>query len=760
MAEKWKPINVLIVGAGDRSVPLLRMLSTVEQFKVIGIVDGSDNAPGIEVAKGLNIPTGREFIDFLKGKHLDLVIETSGSGEFLKTLKKIIPAGIEVLDMAATMLMLSLAAELDERVLELSLLSEANKTFSSSFDQSNIGTFAFGLLRKKFDFDAGILLLTDEEKIHMVLTTMGELDEGLKEELKVRICERFRSLSSERIVPEELPVIVEKIETSDKMEKAIEGPVKGFFSKPLIIADKVLGIMAIASYGKEHLISEDERFFNILTGQVALFIENDRIKSAIINEKNKLEAILEDMSEGVIAVDNHKRVILVNSAAEGLLGVKREGVLGCGVSEAIRDESIPAIFEMILGEKSRFISKEIETLSHEDGSRRIIMTGASKVYDPLGRISGLVLVMHDVTREREIDKVRSEFISTTSHELRTPLASIKEAISLVLDEVTGRVNENQKKFLGVARRNVDRLSILIGNLLDLSKIEAGKMAIERKLIDIEEVIDEALATFVLLADKKKIKLEKQVDKGVGNFYADRNKITQVLNNLISNGIKFTNEGGVIKVFASSYGSDHNYVEISVRDTGIGIAKKDFGKLFQRFQQLDMGITRKVGGSGLGLAVCKQFVELHGGRIWAESEGEGKGARFTFILPKEKEGKATLKKIMVVDDEPDLCETIKARLEAQNYNCITALSGQEGLDKVSQFKPDLIILDLMMPVMDGFTVLEKLKENIETSKIPVVILTALENEDSAKRALALKAEGYIVKPFEPDALLFTIREFLK
>ena len=234
----------------------------------------------------------------------------------------------------------------------------------------------------------------------------------------------------------------------------------------------------------------------------------------------------------------------------------------------------------------------------------------------------------------------------------------------------------------------------------------------------------------------------------------------MLTNLISNAFKFTDSGGAITVSTGFYGSDKNFIEVSVQDTGIGIAKEDFDKLFQRFQQLDSSMARKAGGSGLGLAITKQIIELHGGKIWVESE-LGKGSKFSFILPVTyEEAKVDKKKILVIDDEPDICATVKARLEANNFNVFYCLSGKEGLNKVKEARPDLIILDLMMPLMDGFEVCRRLKNDVQTSSIPVVVLTALEQEEAAKKAISLGAEGYLVKPFEQESLLFTVREFLK
>jgi CheY-like chemotaxis protein/anti-sigma regulatory factor (Ser/Thr protein kinase) len=262
-----------------------------------------------------------------------------------------------------------------------------------------------------------------------------------------------------------------------------------------------------------------------------------------------------------------------------------------------------------------------------------------------------------------------------------------------------------------------------------------------------------------VAKDKKIELKLELNKSLQKITADRDKIYQVINNLVSNAFKFTEAEGAVTISTSFYGSDTNFIHVSVKDTGIGIDKKDFDKLFQRFQQIDSGLTRKVGGAGLGLAISKQIIDLHGGKIWVESE-PGKGSIFSFILPVTYGGEKMMKKILIIDDEADLCETIKAQLETSGFNVSAALSGQEGLDKVKDYRPDLIILDLMMPVMDGFEVCKRLKKDTQTSSIPVVVLTALQQEEAAKKALSMGAEGYLVKPFEQDSLLFTIREFLK
>lgn len=484
-----------------------------------------------------------------------------------------------------------------------------------------------------------------------------------------------------------------------------------------------------------------------------------KLTQTITTERNRLESILKSMAEAVLVVDEYRSIILSNPIAEILLGVRNEEMIGKSIDSAILQEDIRLLFNTFMSQQNEYLIRELKLTSPKDGIARIIKANITKMHDYLGNLVGAVIVFHDITKEKEVDRLKTEFISITSHELRTPLATIKNTITLLLNSATGPINDNQRKFLDMARRNIDRLAALINNLLDLSKIESGKMELTRSEVDINAIAEEVTAAFSSLAKDKKVELKAELDNGLTRISADKDKIFQVVNNLISNALKFTQPQGSVTIRTSVYASDKNYVQVSIRDTGIGIDKKDFDKLFQRFQQLDSALSRKTTGTGLGLVISKQIIELHGGKIWVDSE-PGKGSIFSFILPVTHLDEKMGKKILVIDDEQDLCETVKAQLEANNFKVSTAQNGQEGLDKAKSYEPDLIILDLMMPVMDGFEVYKMLKKDSKTTSIPVIVLTALKQEDAAKKALLMGVEGYMVKPFEQEALLFTIREFLK
>ncbi|MDD5428709.1 MAG: HAMP domain-containing sensor histidine kinase [Candidatus Omnitrophica bacterium] len=231
----------------------------------------------------------------------------------------------------------------------------------------------------------------------------------------------------------------------------------------------------------------------------------------------------------------------------------------------------------------------------------------------------------------EVDRLKKEFLSIASHELRTPLATVKNAINLIADEASGPLNETQRKFLMMANRNVDKLALIINDFFLLADLESGCVELSRNEVDINEDIENAINIFSDLAKVNQVAISFEPDRTVKTIIADRQKILNVLTNLISNAIKFSHNGGAVTVSTTRHNSDKGFVQVKIKDTGIGIDKKDHDKLFRSFQQIDSSLTRKFAGSGLGLAICKRIIELHKGKIWVESEA-GRGSVFVFILP--------------------------------------------------------------------------------------------------------------------------------
>ncbi len=285
-----------------------------------------------------------------------------------------------------------------------------------------------------------------------------------------------------------------------------------------------------------------------------------------------------------------------------------------------------------LGEVYRFLTKpwngeDLKVTVRKAMENYDLRLDNRKLFDQT-RAANLQLIKANTDLQRLYDK-QKEFTSTVSHELRTPLASIKMALDIILSGTPGPVNKDQSDFLGRAKSNVDRLNRLINDILDLSKMEAGKIVMKMEPGDLNQTVHESLEPQKNVAQGKGLKLECRVDPSLPPVIFDRDRILQVLYNLVGNAIKFTDQGSVCVIV----GVDRvrNVVTVCVEDTGPGISSEDMGKLFEKFQQLEGPLNQKAGGTGLGLAICKTIIECHAGKIWVESE-QGKGSRFCFLIP--------------------------------------------------------------------------------------------------------------------------------
>ncbi|HNX69039.1 MAG TPA: PAS domain-containing sensor histidine kinase [Candidatus Omnitrophota bacterium] len=291
-----------------------------------------------------------------------------------------------------------------------------------------------------------------------------------------------------------------------------------------------------------------------------------------------------------------------------------------------------ALYENFLWDGGRY---NVEyRITDKDGVLKWVHDEGFPVEMPKGKVPRSGRIIHDITerkkiefRNRELVDAKANFVSMVTHELRTPLAAIKESVALVLDEVFGPVNEKQKEFLGAAKRNADRLHSLIDGVLDFQSLNGGTSAFHMKEHDLNDAIREVLEAMKLVADRKGLKLELTLDKDLPLVRFDREKILQVLTNLLHNAIKFTERGGVM-IRTSQRG---NIVQVSMTDTGPGISPDEIRRIFQSFQQLEKVGEKRAGSPGLGLAICHEIILRHFGKIWAESES-GKGSTFFFVLP--------------------------------------------------------------------------------------------------------------------------------
>ena len=365
----------------------------------------------------------------------------------------------------------------------------------------------------------------------------------------------------------------------------------------------------------------------------------------------------------------------------------------------------------------------------------------------------------------EADRLKSEFLSNMSHELRTPLNSILALSQLMINRGTGQDLNKEKQYLEIMERNGQHLLSLINDILDLTKIESGRMEIYPEPFSVNELLEECLQTTLPVARNKGVDVVKVLENDF-RMVSDRGKISQILLNLVSNGVKFTEQGRVTITVRNT----PDQVEFRVQDTGVGIEAAEQSLVFDEFRQVDGSTTRRHEGTGLGLAISRKLARLLGGDITLES-ARGKGSTFTLVLPAKlsdtlpsgpmsavepsKYGSAPLEKtILIIDDEKEVCGLMQMHLEQAGFNVVSTTSPEKGVELARQLKPYAITLDLLMPEQDGWEVINKLKADPETAGIPVIIVSVSDERDTG---VALGASGYLLKPVDPERLLTLLRE---
>jgi signal transduction histidine kinase/CheY-like chemotaxis protein/ligand-binding sensor domain-containing protein len=468
------------------------------------------------------------------------------------------------------------------------------------------------------------------------------------------------------------------------------------------------------------------------------------------------------------------------------LGIGRVGIPAAsylGVPIPVADEIIGVLSIQSTETENRFVEKD----------KRLLATIAANVGVAIRKarlFEEVKLANTDADAARknaeEANAAKSAFLSTVSHELRTPLTSVlgfakitKKRLEEKIFPITDRSDPKTAKTIEQISGNLsvvisegERLTNLINDVLDLAKIEAGKMEWNMEPVRISDVVERAIAATSALFDQKNLKLERKIQDNLPEVSGDRDKLIQVVVNLLSNAVKFTNEGAVT---CSVFMKDNGIV-VGITDTGIGIAPGDHAKVFEQFKQVGDTLTDKPKGTGLGLPICKEIVEHHDGKIWLESE-LGQGSTFYFMLPViSADEKAVrhiqlddlvrqLKKrmeqshpsmpvenstILVVDDDEGIRSLLKQELTEAGYNVEEAADGKEAISKIRVKRPDLVILDVMMPEMNGFDVAAILKNDPQTMEIPIIILSVVQDKS---RGFRIGVDRYLTKPID-TALLFS------
>ncbi|WP_088889547.1 PAS domain S-box protein [Leptolyngbya ohadii] len=537
---------------------------------------------------------------------------------------------------------------------------------------------------------------------------------------------------------------------------------------------------------------------NQITGFLGIATDITERKAAEEQLQN-LRKALESAIEAIARLNTQGEYVQVNRAYADMLGYQPEELLGVKWQQTVHSDDI-AIVEAAYQQMIQAGKAEAEARAiRKDGTildKQIVMV---KAYDPQQQFDGNYCFVKDISERREIERMKDEFISIVSHELRTPLTSISAALDLLAGGVLQNQPEDAQHMLNIAANNTDRLVRLINDILDIERIESGKIVMTKQVCNAADLIHQSVEAMQEMADRAEITLSV-VPLSI-RLWADPDRIIQVLTNLLSNAIKFSSPGSTIGLTAELITAQNPETPrtpnletqdsvvlplacspalplpallIKVTDQGRGIPSDKLESIFERFQQVDASDSRRKGGTGLGLAICRRILQQHEGQIWAEST-LGAGSTFCFTLPilndfesshfessqlstldselidstPGLESEPQLPQVLLCDDDASIRQLVRVMLERQGYQVLTAASGQEAVEHALTHHPDVILLNLLMPGMNGWETLAVLKQQPETQTIPVVILSGLLPD--ARKAPYAGISDWVVKPPDPRML---------
>lgn len=453
----------------------------------------------------------------------------------------------------------------------------------------------------------------------------------------------------------------------------------------------------------------------------------DRLQGAqrrIESEREKLQVTIESLGDALVVCEADGTISAVNPRAEELVPELRVGTKADGDASPLPGLDEAMAGEVVIDEETRTLSITAAALGSSEGD-------------------GVVWTLRDITERARLDRIKSDFVATASHELRSPLTSIKGFVELL--ERSETLGDREREFVGVILQSTDRLVELVNDLLDVARLEAGRMEVHPRLFDLTELIREVVALMGPRVEAKDQRLELDLPPGLPLALADPIRVRQIVTNLISNAHQYTSEGGRITVVADRAAPQ---LELTVSDTGRGMSADDLERVFDRFVRRDDGGT----GTGLGLSIVRSLVELQGGSIEVQSE-VGEGTAFTVRLPAEPERDAQDAprqairgmRVLVVDDEDDVARVIAAHLSEYGVEAEIASTGAQALERLREDSFDALTLDILMEGESGLDVLRALRADAELRRTPVVVASIVSHHQ------AIFGEWKVAKPIDPDQL---------
>ena len=667
----------------------------------------------------------------------------------------------------------------------LSRLTEASLRITESLNFDEVLQGVLDSARLVTHARYGVLTLHDEG---------GQVQEFLSSGMTSEESGRLWDMPGGRLLYEYLGSISQPLRVSDvanylrsarlpEFPAPLEaGIVVPFLASPVLHQGERVGNIYLAE--KEHgeeFTQEDEKTLVMFASHAAMAIANARRHQDERQARTDLETLIDTSPVGVVVFDAETGVPKsLNREAHRVVDVLRDP-----------DQSPEMLLEVLTFRRAdgREVSLQEfpmadllridETVRSEeivmwvpDGRSVRILLNATPILSDEGAVQSVVVTMQDMAAVEELERLRAEFLATVSHELRTPLTSIKGSITTLLD-ASGTLNPAEiHQFHRIIDTQTDRMRELISDLLDVARIDSGTLSISPEPTDLAILAEEARKVF--LSGEFRNTLNIEIPQGLPWIMADRLRIVQVVNNLLANAARHSGESSIIHVTAVREGM---HVAVSVADEGMGVSAEHLPYLFRKFTRIEGDDRRNdLEETGLGLSICKGIVEAHGGRIWAESDGPGQGARFTFTIPVAEElsasavGSPDLRtahshreadegqvRILVVEDDPQALRYARDIISQAGYVPVATVNPGEALILVEDRSYDLVLLDLVLPGIDGIDLMKAIREKVD---VPVIFLSAYGRDEVVAKALEMGAADYIVKPFSPTELVARIRAALR
>jgi signal transduction histidine kinase/CheY-like chemotaxis protein len=642
----------------------------------------------------------------------------------------------------------------------LEVVGELASLINTTFDLDEIFRTAILKIQRVLEFRRASVVLVSDDRASYYLHTLYDAAQGgfIKREGTYPL---DRGLTGEAIQTGEA-IRVDTFAGTQGIRTTGEGRVSALIV-PIHLDDQVIGTLNFGAPETVRYKEEDLELAVLLGRQIATSLHYSKLLSTIRkqrealarqhahveSERARLEALI-DASDAAILMVCDDRVTYANHPMAELLGLPREIIVGAPLEEVnrvlARSFADPAA---LAAQTSALKSGEAslrDRVEFHFPRKLVCQRTVATVQGVDGGVLGHLVLYRDVTKEAEAEATKSEFVSIVSHELRTPLTSVKTSLSLLLKGAGGALSEGVRDLVEIALRNLERLIRLVDDLLDLSRIESGRVEMRLAAVPLEDAARRAIDAVKAFAQDSDVRIELGESDPGTLVSADADRLQQVIVNLVSNAIKFSPPGGRVELCWWKQ-SDHAVLEIS--DEGPGIAADQLEKIFDKFRQLEQSATRKYGGAGLGLAISRTIVDQLGGNMWVESE-EGRGSKFfvrlrlTHEAPEMEEAApaipATPGTVLLVESDPDLRRLFQAQFEGEGWDVCCSSRGEEALERVGAEAPGLIVVGLELEDMHGLEFLQRLRTSPASVDIPTLLVGP---GGDIRQALSYGADGWVI-----------------